>query len=311
MLTNFSISETLNSSLQKSETILSEIQSAQESMQKTVLVIEDDKHSQQAITRLIKDDMVQVICADSGREALEKINSEVFDCIILDLGLPDMSGNEILKSISRMSTVKNTPIIVYTGRDISDEEQQELNKYTQNIIIKGAESPERLLDDVSLFLHRVTSELPEEQKNTIALLHNDNSMLKDRKVLLVDDDMRNLFALSRQLEDIGLDVEVASNGQEALDKLEASKIDSPEAPYELILMDIMMPILDGYEATIAIRKMPVYADVPVIALTAKAMQDDREKCINAGASEYLTKPIDIEKLLSMLRIWLFKANYLA
>jgi len=291
------------------ETILSEIQSAQESMQKTVLVIEDDKHSQQAITRLIKDDMVQVICADSGREALEKINSEVFDCIILDLGLPDMSGNEILKSISRMSTVKNTPIIVYTGRDISDEEQQELNKYTQNIIIKGAESPERLLDDVSLFLHRVTSELPEEQKNTIALLHNDNSMLKDRKVLLVDDDMRNLFALSRQLEDIGLDVEVASNGQEALDKLEASKIDSPEAPYELILMDIMMPILDGYEATIAIRKMPVYADVPVIALTAKAMQDDREKCINAGASEYLTKPIDIEKLLSMLRIWLFKANY--
>jgi len=290
------------------ETILSDIRHEQENSQKTVLVIEDDKYSQQAITRLIKDDDVNIVCAASGSDALAKINSEVFDCIILDLGLPDMSGNEILKSISTMSSVKNTPVIVYTGRDISDAEQQELNKYTQNIIIKGAESPERLLDDVSLFLHRVTSDLPEDQKNVINLLHNEDSMLKDRRVLLVDDDMRNLFALSRQLEDIGLDVEVASNGQEAVDKLEDIKPDSAEAPIELILMDIMMPILDGYEATKAIRKMPEYADVPIIALTAKAMQDDREKCINAGASEYLTKPIDIEKLLSMLRIWLFRAN---
>ena len=287
------------------EAILSGLDEQSYSGPKRVLVVEDDEKSQHAIERLIKSNDVEVVCAASGDEALSQLQGERFDCIILDLGLPDRNGYQLLEDLAALPQVNNTPVIIYTGQDISDEEQRALNKYTRNIIIKGAESPERLLDDVSLFLHKVTADLPDDQLDAISMLHNENAMLDGRRVLLVDDDMRNLFALSRQLDELGLEVEIASNGEEALEKLDQAEA---AQPYELILMDIMMPVMDGYEAMGHIRQRQDYANVPIIALTAKAMQDDREKCIQAGASEYLTKPIDLAKLTSMLRIWLYKPS---
>jgi len=289
------------------ESILSGITETLEGQQKSVLLIEDDESSRKAIERLIGSDKVIVTACSTGSDAKKLFKSDNFDCIILDLGLPDMSGYEILEHMAELPDEEKSPVIVYTGQEISDDEQKILTKYTNNIIIKGAESPERLLDDVSLFLHRVTSDLSAKHLNVISPLHNENAMLQDRKVLLVDDDMRNLFALSRQLEDMGLAVDVASNGEEAIEALNVVHENGDVGDYDLILMDIMMPIMDGYEAMGKIRAMKPYKDIPIIALTAKAMQEDREKCISAGASEYLTKPIDVNKLVSILRIWLYKA----
>jgi len=289
------------------ESILSGITETLGGQQKSVLLVEDDESSRKAIERLISSDKVQVTTCSTGAEAKTLFKRDNFDCIILDLGLPDMSGYEILEYMAELPDEEKSPVIVYTGQEISDDEQKILTKYTSNIIIKGAESPERLLDDVSLFLHRVTADLSAKHLNVISPLHNENAMLQDRKVLLVDDDMRNLFALSRQLEDMGLDVDVASNGEEAIEALNVVHDKGGSDDYDLILMDIMMPIMDGYEAMGKIREMKPYKDIPIIALTAKAMQEDREKCISAGASEYLTKPIDVNKLVSILRIWLYKA----
>ncbi len=288
------------------ESILSGITDELEKNQQSVLLIEDNEGSRKAIERLINSNKAKVVSCSTGAEAITVFKTSDFDCVILDLGLPDMSGYEILEYIAELPDDEKPPVIVYTGQEITDEEEKILAKYTSNIIIKGLESPERLLDDVSLFLHRVTADAPKETTGVISTPHNENAMLKDRKVLLVDDDMRNLFALSRQLEEMGLEVEVASNGKEAIDTLNAAHSNANTDNYELILMDIMMPVMDGYEAMQKIRLMKPYKDVPIIALTAKAMQEDREKCISAGASEYLTKPIDVNKLASILRVWLYK-----
>jgi len=288
------------------ESILSGITETLEGQQKSVLLIEDDESSSKAIERLISSDKVKITACATGMDAKTLFKNDNFDCVILDLGLPDMSGYEILEYMADLPEEERSPVIVYTGQEISDDEQKTLTKYTNNVIIKGAESPERLLDDVSLFLHRVTADLSAKHLNVIGSLHNENAMLQGRKVLLVDDDMRNLFALSRQLEDMGLDVDVASNGEEAIEALNVIYESGGVGGYDLILMDIMMPIMDGYEAMGKIREMKPYKDIPIIALTAKAMQEDREKCISAGASEYLTKPIDVNKLVSILRIWLYK-----
>jgi len=270
--------------------------------QKTVLVVEDDVKSQRAIGRLLESNNTKLSFAGSLKGACGKLDKELFDCIILDLGLPDAQGAEVLEIVSCHSNVGDTPIIVYTGREIDDEGHKILNEFSDSIIVKGAESPERLLDDVSLFLHSVGSHLPSNQQETIKMLHNEDAMLEGRRVLLVDDDMRNVFALKRMLMDAGLVVVPAENGQVAVDKVRAAEQD----PFELILMDIMMPIKNGYEAMREIRAMPGYSDTPIMALTAKAMPEDRQKCIDAGASDYVTKPIDITKLLSMLRVWLYK-----
>ncbi|PKH02646.1 two-component system sensor histidine kinase/response regulator [Psychromonas sp. MB-3u-54] len=290
------------------ETIMADIKNSGEDNIKTILVIEDDKNQQHSITRLIKADDIQLIFASTGRQACEKLEIEHFDCVILDLGLPDISGYTVLEKIASLPSGLLPPVIVYTGQEISDEQQKVLAKFTADIIIKGAESPERLLDDVSLFLHSVETSLPKAQKKTIRMLHNADAMLKGRRLLLVDDDMRNVFALTRQLEDVGMEVTMADNGQVALDKLSVAP-DGTHKPFDLVIMDIMMPVMDGYEAMRKIRKLTNgYANIPIIALTAKAMPEDKSKCIEAGASEFLTKPVELDKLMSILRVWLYKST---
>jgi len=267
---------------------------------KTVLVVEDNNLSQKAITKLISSDIVKVETVCTGQEALEKIKSQSFDCIILDLKLPDMSGVTVLEKLSQ-EDANHTPIIVYTGKDLSQEEYREINQYATSVILKVSNSPERLLDEVTLFLHSINAKMTDEQKNTIKKLEHHDEVLVGKQILLVDDDMRNLYALSSALRAYGLEVTMAANGKNALEKL-----DDLRCVYDLIVMDIMMPEMDGYEAITHIRELDDYKTVPIIALTAKAMSGDEEKCINVGASDYLTKPVDINLLISMIRIWVIQ-----
>ncbi len=266
---------------------------------KRVLIIEDDQDNRRAVTQLLEGSTVDINSVATGREGCSEILSEKYDCVILDLGLPDMTGFEVLENIHLGPKQNLPPIIVYTGKELTDDEQKKLQKYSSAIVIKGVGSPERLLDDVSLFLHNIEAQHSSDDSN-IHILHDEDAMLKGRKILLVDDDMRNSYALSKHLMGIGFEVEIAANGQEALDLLEA------DSSFELVLMDIMMPVMDGIEATERIRQMTHYSNLPLIALTAKTMPEDREKCMRAGASEFLTKPIDFDNLLSIIRIWLFK-----
>jgi CheY-like chemotaxis protein len=222
------------------------------------------------------------------------------DCMVLDLGLKDISGFDLIEKIKSDEAHKDLPVIIYTGKELSKKEQQKLNKYAESIIIKGAKSPERLKDEVSLFLHSVESDLPAEGILKTFTGPGNDGIFKGKKILLVDDDVRNIFALSSVLGEKEMEVEVAENGREALEKIEQSD------GLDLILMDIMMPEMDGYETMRRIRKNPEYQKMPIIALTAKAMKGDRQKCIEAGASDYLSKPIDIEKLLSLMQVWLYK-----
>jgi tubulin-specific chaperone A len=220
--------------------------------------------------------------------------------MILDLGLEDMNGFELLGMISRDENMREVPIIIYTGKDLSDEEEAELRKYAESIIVKGVRSPERLLDETTLFLHRVEKDLPPDKQKMLRMARDKDAVFKDKTILVVDDDMRNVFALSSVLEYAGLNVIVGRNGREGISKLE----DNPHT--NLVLMDIMMPEMDGYEAMREIRKRGKFSKLPIIALTAKAMKGDRAKCIEAGANDYLSKPIDTDKLLSLLRVWLYQ-----
>lgn len=280
-------------------TIFESVESVLNSKVKKVLVVDDDEISHKAIESLIGSDVTTLDKAYNGAEAKEKIITNPYDCIILDLSLPDFSGFELLKQLKNEG-VEVPPVVVYTGRELSKEEHDELRRYSSSIVLKGAESPERLLDEMSLFLHSVESDLSDNQRSAIKMFHNAEKLLKNRKILLVDDDVRNIFALSSTLEGYGLDVIVASNGKVALDKLKN------EEGIELVVMDIMMPIMDGYEAMEKIRLQEKFHDLPIIALTAKAMAGDREKCIESGANDYITKPVDVEKLVSMMKVWLFK-----
>jgi len=266
---------------------------------KTILIVEDDQGNRKATTNLLENSGLEITSVATGQEGCKEILNNKYDCVILDLGLPDMTGFEVLKKVSKDSDLVLPPFIIYTGKEISDDEQKELQKYSSTIVIKGVGSAERLLDDVSLFMHNIETELIDNE-DKIRLLHDEDAMLKDRKILLVDDDMRNSYALSKKLIEIGFDVEMASNGKDAIDLLEK------DPHFELVLMDIMMPVMDGNEATECIRKLPQFKNLPIIALTAKTMPEDRDKCLQAGVSEYITKPIDFDKLLSIMRIWLFK-----
>ncbi|AQS36473.1 multi-sensor hybrid histidine kinase [Shewanella psychrophila] len=281
-------------------TVFDEIRNFSASELRHVLVVEDDIANQTSIIRLLENSDIDIKCVDNGSQGVDEIMSGKYDCVILDLGLPDFSGFEVLKRIDASELTRVPPVIIYTGKEITDEEQDELNKYSSTIVIKGVGSAERLLDDISLFLHDIESRFCVSSQKTIHLLHDEDSMLKGRKVLLADDDMRNTYALSKKLIEIGFDVEMAHNGKEAVELLEQDK------NFELVLMDTMMPEMDGYEATQKIRALSHYKHIPIIALTAKAMPEDREKSLQAGASEYLTKPIDFDKLLSIMRIWLFR-----
>ncbi len=267
---------------------------------KKLLVIEDDDDMRKAIVELIDDEDISITSISTGRQAIDQMKKDDFDCIILDLGLKDMSGFDLLKKFGKKGSTDSIPVIIYTGRELSREDEETLSKYSDSIIIKGAKSPERLLAETTLFLHRVESNLPEEKQKMLKVVHHKEDIMKEKKVLIVDDDMRNVFALSSLLEERSMKIVVGRNGKEGIEKLEQN----PDV--NLVLMDIMMPEMDGYEAMTRIRKIPKYKKLPILALTAKAMQGDRDKCIAAGANDYLTKPVDTEKLISLLRVWLYQ-----
>ncbi|MFP4472017.1 MAG: response regulator, partial [Bacteroidales bacterium] len=267
---------------------------------KDLLIIEDDTKLREQIIDIIGREDVEPIGVGTAKEAIEVLKKNAIDCIVLDLGLPDMPGFELLKKLENDEDLEVPPVIIYTGKELSREESRELKKYADSIIIKGVKSEERLLDETALFLHRVVDHLPKSKQKIISTLHDKDAVFRGKKVLVVDDDMRNVFALSKILDEKGMKIIEAENGKVALEKLEKEK------DVDIVLMDIMMPVMDGFEAMRQIRKNPAFRNLPIISLTAKAMKDDQEKCIAAGASDYLAKPIDIEKLISLMNVWLYK-----
>ncbi|WP_440092357.1 response regulator [Pseudomonas syringae] len=267
---------------------------------KRILLVEDDDLQRDSIARLIGDDDIEITAVGFAQQALDLLRDHIYDCMIIDLKLPDMLGNELLKRMSTEDICAFPPVIVYTGRNMTRDEEAELMKYSRSIIIKGARSPERLLDEVTLFLHKVESQLSSERQKMLKTARSRDKVFEARKILVVDDDVRNIFALTSALEHKGAVVEIARNGLEAIAKLnEVEDID-------LVLMDVMMPEMDGYEATTEIRKDPRWRKLPIIAVTAKAMKDDQERCLQAGSNDYLAKPIDLDRLFSLIRVWLPK-----
>jgi CheY-like chemotaxis protein len=264
---------------------------------KKLLLVEDDLDLQCGIERLISHDDIAITSVATGAEALAALAQNGFDCMVLDLGLPDMSGFELLRRLRNDEQTALLPVIIYTGRQLSREEERELRHSSESIIVKGARSAERLVDETAIFLHRVIEKMSKSQQQYIINLHDRDFYLKDKVVLVVDDDMRNLFALAKVLEQRGLSVIKAEDGERALALLAEGT-----AP-DIILMDIMMPGLDGYQTMHAIRERGV--KTPIIALTAKAMKEDRDKCLAAGADDYLAKPVDADRLISMMRVWLY------
>ncbi|PWE41252.1 two-component system sensor histidine kinase/response regulator [Pseudomonas prosekii] len=267
---------------------------------KRVLLVEDDDLQRDSIARLIGDEDIEITAVGFAQEALDLLRETIFDCMVIDLKLPDMLGNDLLKRMATEDICSFPPVIVYTGRNLTRDEEAELRKYSRSIIIKGARSPERLLDEVTLFLHKVESQLSHERQKMLKTARSRDKVFEGRKVLLVDDDVRNIFALTSALEHKGAVVVIGRNGREAIERLnEVEDID-------LVLMDVMMPEMDGYEATALIRQDPRWRKLPIIAVTAKAMKDDQERCLAAGSNDYLAKPIDLDRLFSLIRVWLPK-----
>jgi CheY-like chemotaxis protein/signal transduction histidine kinase/HAMP domain-containing protein len=267
---------------------------------KRLLVVEDNPAEQLSIRELLGHDDIDVTVASTGADALNMVTEEQFDCVVLDLRLPDMTGFEVLDRLSGIPALSDLPVVVFTGKELSPEEDARLHTLARSVVVKGVESPERLLDETALFLHRVVTDLPPEKQKLLDRLHRSDDALVGKKVLVVDDDVRNIFALSSVLERRGMDVLTAGTGREAIKTLEAT----PDVA--ITLMDIMMPEMDGYETMQVIRQNPSLRRLPIIALTAKAMKGDREKCLEAGASEYLAKPVNTDQLLSALRMWLHR-----
>lgn len=267
----------------------------------TVLVIEDQELHSKVLTQQLTEKGVDVKQAFTGKEALAFLEEHTFDCIILDLKLPDISGFDLLDIIKTKPALAHVPVIINTAMELSDEKMAHIMKYTEAMVLKSNKSNDRLIDEVSLFMNK----LKQDDKLTVAQTQNKNKgaatiekALKDKTVLITDDDMRNIFALSSALQLYDMNIVIANNGREALERL------AETAQIDLVLMDIMIPEMDGYEAMKAIRTEKRFAKLPIIALTAKAMKNDREKCIDAGANDYISKPVDMDKLLSMLRVWL-------
>ena len=267
---------------------------------KRLLVVEDNPSERIGITELLNHDDIDLVTAETGREALAMLREQPSDCIVLDLRLPDMSGFELLEQIGRDDALAQVPVVVFTGRELSPEEDAQLHVMARSVVVKGVESPERLLDETALFLHRVVADLPPDKQRMLERLRNSDENLHGRKALLVDDDARNIFALSSVLERRGIEVLTATTGREAISVLKVDR------GISIVLMDIMMPEMDGYETMQAIRSDASLQRLPIIALTAKAMKGDRERCLEAGASDYLAKPVNTEQLLSALRIWLHR-----
>jgi CheY-like chemotaxis protein len=267
---------------------------------KRLLVVEDNEVQRKTTVELIGNRDVQTTAVGTGAEALALLGKEKFDCMVLDLGLPDIPGLQLIQQIEQDLHVKDLPIIVYTGKELSLQEETQLRLVAEAIVVKGVRSPERLIDETALFLHRVEANLPEPKRKMIEQLRKTDDTLAGRKVLIIDDDVRNIFALSTVLGIHGMLTIHAENGKDGIAALE----EHPEI--EAVLTDIMMPEMDGYETMQVIRNIPQFAKLPIIALTAKAMKGDREKCIEAGASDYISKPVDTDQLLSLLRVWLYR-----
>jgi CheY-like chemotaxis protein len=265
-----------------------------------LLVVEDNEAEQLSIAQLLGHDDVAIEAVGTGQEALAALRAQPYDCAVLDLRLPDMSGFDVLEHIKEDSRLADVPVVVFTGKELSPEEDARLHTLARSVVVKGVESPERLLDETSLFLHRVLADLPPDKQQMLDRLHRSDEDLVGKKVLVVDDDIRNIFALSSVLERRGMEVLTAGTGDEAIATLEGT------SGVAIVLMDIMMPQMDGYQTMQAIRQMPDHRRLPIIALTAKAMKGDREKCLDAGASDYLAKPVNTEQLLSALRMWLHR-----
>jgi CheY-like chemotaxis protein len=283
------------------QVVFSRLESKLSQKVKRVLLVEDDKRQQQSVMALIGDGDVEIVAVSEGAQALKALAQSPFDVMIIDLKLPDMSGQELLQRMAAGEGRAFPPVIVYTGRNLTRDEEAQLLRYSRSIIIKGARSPERLLDEVTLFLHKVENQLSSERQRMLRAARSRDKAFEARRILVVDDDMRNIFALTSALEHKGAEVEVARNGVEALQKLEQN----PDG-IDLVLMDIMMPEMDGLTATREIRKNPRWQKLPVIAVTAKAMKEDQDKCLAAGANDYLAKPIELERLFSLMRVWMPK-----
>jgi CheY-like chemotaxis protein len=266
---------------------------------RSLLVVDDDKAQRDSIVTLIGDADIHIVAVETGQQALDALKSTShFDCMVLDLTLPDISGFELLDTIGKDQNLRDLPIVIYTAKELSRKEVTKLKRYAKTIVIKDARSPERLLDETALFLHRSHASLPELQRRMLEEIHAADGGLAGRKVLIVDDDLRNIFALSSLLERQQMQVSFAENGRDGIELLRQ------DPAIEIVLMDIMMPEMDGYDTMRAIRKIAQFKSLPIITLTAKAMKGDRDKCIAAGASDYITKPVDVAQLLSLMRVWL-------
>ena len=270
-----------------------------------LLIVEDDALQRESVRQLLSNGDVQITAVANAGEALDHLKNTTFDCMVVDLNLPDLSGYDLLEEMSQQEGVAFPPVIIYTGRALDREEEQRLRRYSKSIIIKDARSPERLLDEVTLFLHQVEAKLPPEHQQMLKTARDRESALEGRRVLIVEDDVRNVFALSSVLEPKGITVNIARNGREALDVLARSS-QNGGTRIDLVLMDIMMPEMDGLTAMREIRKRGEWKNLPIIALTAKAMADDHDKSLAAGANDYIAKPLDVEKLLSLVRVWMPK-----
>jgi CheY-like chemotaxis protein len=267
---------------------------------KRLLVVEDNESERQSIVALLGHDDIEITTASTGAEALRALLDRPFDCCVLDLRLPDISGFDLLDKLQLEPALRDVPIVVFTGKTLTSDEEKQLKTRAKSVVLKDVQSPERLVDETALFLHLVVARLPEPKQKMIERLHSSNEVLRERKVLVVDDDARNIFALTTVLENYEMDVVSATNGRQAIEMLRSA----PDL--SVVLMDIMMPEMDGYQTMREIRKEPRFRSLPILALTAKAMKGDREKCLEAGASDYIAKPVNTDELLSLLRVWLYR-----
>jgi CheY-like chemotaxis protein len=267
---------------------------------KRLLVVEDNEIERNSIVELLGHGDIEIATASSGADAINQLLDRPFDCCVLDLRLPDMSGFELLERLRGDTNLCDIPIVVFTGKELNKDEEVQLRTAAKSVILKDVQSPERLFDETALFLHRVVAALPEPKRKMLDALHNSSDVLKKRRVLIVDDDARNIFALTTVLENQEMEVLSATNGRQAIEIIQQ------QPDLAVVLMDIMMPEMDGYETMRQIRRDPRFTALPILALTAKAMKGDREKCLAAGASDYIAKPVNTNELLSLLRVWLYR-----
>jgi len=267
---------------------------------KRLLVVEDNQTERDSIVALLGHNDIEIETVGTGGEAFQKLMDAQFDCCVLDLRLPDMSGYALLEKMQAEPALREVPVVVFTGKELNPEEEKQLRALAKSIVLKDVQSPDRLFDETALFLHRVVANLPEAKREMLARLHNSNEALRGRKALVVDDDARNIFALTTVLENHEMNVLSATNGRQAIEIIK----NTPDLC--VVLMDIMMPEMDGYETLREIRKDARFRALPILALTAKAMKGDREKCLEAGASDYIAKPVNTDQLVSLLRVWLHR-----